>query len=212
MPEQITVIFLNGKLPPLKIIRKYLLKNSYIICADGGANRIRAFKIIPKIILGDLDSIKKETKEYFRKKKTEIRKIDEQNTTDFEKSLLYCIENNLNNIIIFGAISTRSDHTLNNFSILKRYYKTLKLKIIDKKFEIFFIDKSVEFDYKVNKLISFLAFPFAKGVTTNGLKYPLQNEDLEFGVREGTLNLSESDKITINFLEGDLLLFKKHFL
>ncbi len=212
MSERITIIFLNGKLPTLRIISKFLKNNPYIICADGGANKIKKFKIVPDIILGDLDSIKKDTKVYFTKMKTVIIKIDEQDTTDFEKCLLYCTENDLNNIFIFGAISTRSDHKLNNFSILKRYYKVLKIKIIDDKFEIFFIDNSIEFDYKIGKVISFLAFPIAKRINTVGLKYPLDNEDLEFGVREGTLNSSESEKITINFSEGDLLLFKKHFL
>lgn len=212
MSERITIIFLNGKLPTHRIISKFLKNNPYIICADGGANKIKKFKIVPDIILGDLDSIKKDTKAYFTKKKTVIMKIDEQDTTDFEKCLLHCTENDLRNIFIFGAISSRPDHTLNNFSILKRYYKVLQLKIIDDKFEIFFINNSIEFDYKIGKVISLLAFPIAKRINTTGLKYPLDNEDLEFGVREGTLNSSESEKIKINFSEGDLLLFKKHFL
>jgi thiamine pyrophosphokinase len=212
MNELNSVIFLNGKLPCRKIIEHYIDKNSYIVCADGGANKVRKYRILPKIILGDLDSINNETKKYFTKKNIEIRKIEDQDTTDFEKSLLYCIENDLRKCLIFGAISSRSDHTLNNFSILKKYYKSLDLKIIDNRYEIFFINNNVSFDYRNNKTLSIMAMPYAKGITTNGLKYPLNNEDLEFGVREGTLNESVSDKITIQLSGGDLLLFKKHFL
>jgi thiamine pyrophosphokinase len=212
MKELDSVIFLNGKLPRLKIIEHYISRNSYIICADGGANKLREYSILPNIILGDLDSIYKKSIKYFSKKNIEIRKIEDQDTTDFEKSLMYCIENDIKKCLIFGAISRRSDHTLNNFSILKRYYKSLEMKIIDDRYEIFFVKNNVSLSYKKNKTLSFMAMPNAKGITTTGLKYPLNNEDLEFGVREGTLNESVSDKITIQITEGDLLLFKKHFL
>ncbi|MFA5404140.1 MAG: thiamine diphosphokinase [Ignavibacteria bacterium] len=204
------IILLNGNIP-FKILNKYYKKSIYLICADGASNDLKKHNIIPNIILGDLDSIKKDTLNYFRKKSVEIRRIDDQETTDFEKSLLYCIENNFKNILIFGASSKRQDHTLNNYSILKRYYKVLNLKIIDRKFEIFFVQKHLKFKYPINKLISMMPMPLAKGITTRGLKYELENEDLEFGIREGTLNISDDKEIKIEFTSGDLLLFKKHF-
>jgi len=84
--------------------------------------------------------------------------------------------------------------------------------MIDKRFEIFFIRNRIEFDYKKDNIISLMPMPIAKGITTSGLQYKLEDEDLEFGVREGTLNKATSDKILINFKSGDLLLFKRHFL
>jgi thiamine pyrophosphokinase len=204
------IIFLNGDIP-FKILNKYCKKNIYLICADGASNSLKKHNIIPNIILGDMDSSKKNTLIYYRKKGVEIRKIDDQETSDFEKSLLYCIENNFKNILIFGASSKRQDHTLNNYSVLKRYYKSLNLKIIDKKFEIFFIDKHIAFNYPKKKTLSIMPMPLAKGIKTKGLKYKLDNEDLEFGIREGTLNISDCKEIKIEFTSGDLLLFKRHF-
>jgi len=212
MKENYTLIFLNGDFPPLKILKKYSKKSSFIICADGGANDIIKTSIKPDIIIGDLDSIKKKVLKYYKKQGSEIVKIEEQDTTDFEKSLKYCVENELGNILVFGAISRRPDHTLNNFSILKRYYHKLDVKMIDKRFEILFIRNNIEFDYKKDIIISLMPLPLAKGITTSGLQYKLEDEDLEFGVREGTLNKATSDKILINFNSGDLLLFKRHFL
>lgn len=204
------VIFLNGKIP-FKLLDIYNIKENYIICADGAANMLLAHKITPNIIIGDMDSARKDVLKKFRKKGVEIRKIDEQETTDFEKALLYCVENNLKNLLIFGASSKRQDHTLNNYSVLKRYYRILNIKIIDLKFEIFFIDRSITFDYPKGKSISMMPMPVAKGITTKGLKYKLSDEDLEFGIREGTLNTADGNSISIEFKEGDLLLFKRHF-
>lgn len=204
------IILLNGNIQ-FKILNKYYKKDIYLICADGASNDLRKHKIIPNIIIGDLDSAKKKSLNYYRKRGVEVRKIEEQDTTDFEKSLLYSIENNFKNILIFGASSKRQDHTLNNYSVLKRYYKTLNLKIIDSKFEISFIDKKISFKYPKRKSISIMPLPIAKGITTKGLKYQLENEDLELGIREGTLNISDSNYISIEFSSGDLLLFKRHF-
>lgn len=71
-------------------------QSSIRICADGGANRIYDnFEInirdhghlkLPNYIVGDLDSLRKDVLEYYRSRGTDIIKIDDQDTTDLEKS------------------------------------------------------------------------------------------------------------------------------
>ncbi len=206
------IIFLNGKAPGLKIIKKFLENRSFIIAADGGANFLIKARIKPDLILGDLDSIKKTTVEYFRKRKVRIRKIKDQDTNDFEKALMYCRGTKFKDIIVFGATGLRTDHTLNNFSVLKRYQRTLDIRLISDEFEIFYLKKSYKFQYKPNETISLLALPVAYKIKTSGLMYELNNENLEFGIRESTLNKSVSDTIQISHQSGSLLLFRKHFI
>ena len=86
------------------------------------------------------------------------------------------------------------------------------MKIIDRKFEIFFINKQVDFNYKLNRVVSMMPMHEAFNIVTEGLKYPLKRENLKFGKREGTLNRAEAENISIKFDFGDLLLFKLHFL
>lgn len=207
-----TLIFLNGDFPELYIIKKFLGKKSFVIAADGGANKLKKINIIPDLIIGDLDSVSKSTLVYFRKKGTLISEVNDQEKTDFEKSLIYCTENGKNPVKVFGSLSMRPDHTLNNFSILKRYIKKLDIKLITEEFEIFFMEKYFKFNYRTGEIVSMLAIPIAEKVTTTGLEYELKNENLEFGVREGALNRSTSGEITIRFRKGNLLLFRKHFL
>jgi thiamine pyrophosphokinase len=146
------------------------------------------------------------------KRNVEIKKMNDQNSTDFEKCLQYCVQRKLNNILVFCGIGLRPDHTLNNYSILKRYAKKLDIKFVTDEFEIFFIDKKTSFKYKPNETVSFLALPRAIKIKTSGLEFPLFDESLEFGVREGTLNKSVSDKVSISFSRGSILMFKKHFI
>ncbi len=166
----------------------------------------------PDVILGDLDSITKRTLEYFLKKNVLVMKFTDQDTTDFEKSLLHIEEKGIKEIYVFGYMSLRPDHSLNNFSILKRYYKKMDIYFIDDEFIINFINQRINFKYKINQVVSLLPFPYAKGIITKGLQYPLKKEDLTLGIREGTLNNSISEKISISFQSGDLLLFRKHFI
>ncbi len=87
-------------------------------------------------------------------------------------------------------MSLRADHTLNNYSVLKRYYKKLEIKLITDDFEIFFIKRNFESAYRKGEIVSLLAMPEAAGIRTTGLEYSLKDESLEFGKREGALNRS----------------------
>ncbi|MFA7360662.1 MAG: thiamine diphosphokinase [Candidatus Kapaibacterium sp.] len=202
-----TILILNGDIPSRKIFNKFYKKGDYVICADGGANSAARLGILPNIIIGDLDSITKSNLNIFKKKGVEIRKIKEQETTDFEKALMYIVVHGLNNVFVFGAVSCRPDHTLNNFSVLKRYYKLIDIKIIDKDFEIFYLNKEIKRKYRKGKVVSLMGMPIAIGVSSNGLKYKLNKDTLDYGIHEGTLNVSSSDNISIRKEKGDLLVF-----
>lgn len=204
------VVFLNGAFQKSKIIKYYLTKKSFIVCADGAGNSMRKLGLTPDLIIGDLDSIKLSNLKYFKSKGTTILKIDEQETTDFEKSLMYLTANNFKSVIVLGAMSDRTDHSLNNFSVMKRYFTLLDIKIIDNTFEIFFANESKSLKCNPGETVSFLGFPKAKNVTTTGLEFPLKRETLVFGVREGTLNKAISKRVKIEFSDGELLIFKEH--
>ncbi|HRE41630.1 MAG TPA: thiamine diphosphokinase [Ignavibacteria bacterium] len=213
MRKKTAVIFLNGKEPDIKIINKILSKKSLtIISADGATDYLYKHSIIPDVIIGDMDSISPKTYRYFKSINTNILKLTEQETTDYEKALNFAKKSGFKNIFVCGAVSNRIDHTFNNFSVTKRFHPEMNIKLINDEFEIFYFDKSITFKYKKNEIVSFLGIPIATGVKTEGLKYPLKNESLEFGVREGTLNESVSNIIKISYKKGSMLLFKKHYL
>lgn len=103
MKSNNAIIFLNGDMPRIKVARKYVKKDSLIICADGGANKISKFRLNPDLIIGDMDSIDSARLKDLTKKNTRVIKIKEQETTDFEKCLMFCLKNNLKDLIVFGA-------------------------------------------------------------------------------------------------------------
>lgn len=182
-----------------------------LIAADGASNILYKYKITPDYIVGDLDSIKPSVLKYFKSRGVKIKKITEQEHTDLEKSIKLALSLKLKHIRIIGYAGKRIDHTINHFSILKRYYKKADIRFIDPEFEIFYTDKSIEFKSRKGGVVSFLGMPKAEGIRTSGLKYALHNEPLEFGVREGALNEAVSDKVRIGIRKGLLIIFKKHY-
>ena len=83
------LILANGKPPSKRLFQKYLASADWFICADGGANTAARFGYAPDLIIGDLDSIKKETLSVFNN--VNVKKLKDQNSTDLEKALTAAI-------------------------------------------------------------------------------------------------------------------------
>jgi thiamine pyrophosphokinase len=187
--------------------RKLTEDDPFIICADGGSNRLRRWKIRPHLIIGDLDSMIPLTKRVFSDVETIF--LPDQNSTDLEKALDYLIAHKYERAVIFGATGNQVDHTLANFSILLKYQGRIELTIKDALFDIFFVDKEITLPTAPGQRISLMPAAVCRGITTTGLRYPLSNETLEFGVREGVSNEALGESITVRVKDGSLLMMVK---
>lgn len=214
-PQDTCLIVCNGDIHR-NTLNRFLKFNSYdksiyIISTDGAANVLRKYRISPDIIIGDLDSVRPETLQYFKSQKIIVKKVINQNQNDLEKAILFAISKKFSEIFVMGFAGWRLDHTLNNLSVIRKYYRKCRITMIDAEFKMFFTDKDTEFDYTKGEIVSLFAFQKSSGIKTSGLKYLLSNESLEFGVRQGTLNSSKSKRVKIEIGKGVLLVFKKHF-
>ena len=101
-------------------------------------NYYTRIKFKPQKIVGDLDSLKQTTREFYESLGVGIDYRDSQDENDTEKALeslkqIYS-ENETwqkkkeNRIYIIGSFGKRLDHTLNNLSILAKFSKILNEK------------------------------------------------------------------------------------
>lgn len=176
-----------------------------IIACDGASDFLKTAGVVPNVIIGDLDSAKPETLKYFSKKKVIIKKVFDQNKNDLEKAIMFALSKNFRVINIIGLSGKRLDHTLNNFSILKKFHRKAKITVYENGFIGKLISKSAEFECNAGDIVSLIPLPKAVGVTTKGLKYPLKNGTLEFGVREGALNEAVEKNFYVKIKQGVLL-------
>jgi thiamine pyrophosphokinase len=202
------LIIANGTLPPEKFIRALLSSADIVLCADGGANHARQLRIIPDIIIGDMDSITPSTKKYFHN--IPRFKIDDQSSTDMEKTLELCRQLFVRNVDIIGATGTRADHTAGSLGCFKKYGTFLDLRMIDTEGFITRVKGKTSFKTTKGEKISLIPLERCTGVTTTNLLYPLTNGILELGIQEGISNEATGQRCSVSVKEGTLLLYRFH--
>ena len=198
------LLLCNGEIKSYKFLDKYLETAPYIICADGGANHAYNLRLIPDMIVGDLDSIKDHVLDFYREKNVTIKEFPtNKDVTDTELAMdIFINEIGATSITIAGAIGSRLDHTLANIAVLKRYPTIFTM--VDDRNEIVVVDKSVEITKtSKNMKVSLLpATETVKGVCTKGLLYPLYNAILRYDNSLGISNEITEDKCSINIEDG----------
>jgi len=176
-----------------------------VVALDGGAVHSLDCGIPPDVIIGDLDSLPPDYQDKFFQ--SQFVHKPSQDMNDLEKGIIYCLEEQTDELTILGMTGGRSDHLLNNFSVLARYDRKIRINVVDQFARILLIRNDYRFQGKPGQIVSLIPMGKVKGVTTRGLKYPLKDESLEFGIREGLSNIITSSPVSISIKNGLLLLF-----
>jgi thiamine pyrophosphokinase len=202
------IILANGKSPRKSVI-EFLKRKNYdmLICADGGANSALKLNLIPDFIIGDLDSVSKTTLAYF-KGKSVIKKINRQDDTDVEKCLKFAISKKISEAILVGVTGDRLDHTFCNLGIVLKFFDKIKLSIIAENSYLSAYSGSFELKTFPGETISLYGFNQKTKIKSEGLKYPLENFPLPFGVRESTSNVALSDKVKLKVTGGKIFIIR----
>lgn len=203
------LLVINGEIPSPEIIETLRAQVQLVICTDGSAARYCEHQPPPDIVIGDLDSLTEKDKQTLSKQST-ILERPAQDATDFEKALDYLIAEGFLEVLLIGIKGRRFDHAYTNMSIISKYAERLSLKLFDedgfgtvlnKK------DQTVAFEAPQDTTVSLLPLPRAAGIVTKGLHFPLNNELLELGVREGQSNFVSNEGFQVSLKEGALLVF-----
>ncbi len=207
------IVFCNGEIENYSFINKYLDDCSMVICCDGGLRHAHNIGIFPDYILGDFDSVNNETLNNYEKRGSKLIKYNtEKDFTDTEIAIDFVLNKNASEILIFGGIGSRFDHTLSNLQILKKpLEKNVDAFLIDENNIIRLINSDLTVFGEVNSLISLL--PLAQtvsGITTYGLKYKLCNETIEIGSSRGISNVFIENEAKISIKSGILIVIKTH--
>ena len=199
------LIIANGDVPSMQRMRSMKLLRSTIICADGGANHARRLGITPNVILGDLDSISSSTERFFAG--VPLLHIEDQNSTDLEKAISFCIERNIPHVDIVGVTGSRLDHATGALGCFKRFGEKISLRIIEETTTITMVQKEMRMRMRRGEKLSLIPLDRCTGITTTNLKYPLKSGTLELGVRDGISNESTDTNVTIHVRNGTLLVY-----
>ncbi|MEI7811763.1 MAG: thiamine diphosphokinase [Ignavibacteria bacterium] len=204
-----SIIIANGRTPGKGIVN-YFFRQGFtrVICADGGANSARRINVLPDLIIGDLDSISKENLEYFSDK-SEIIRMKGQDDTDVEKCLKFLIKRKCKACALLGVIGDRLDHSFGNLAIAKRYSDFIDICVAAEKSFLTIHKGKTEFATVPGEMVSLYGFDSKTKITSEGLKYKIWNEAIQFTLKESTSNQATSDIVKLNIKGGKIFVIRE---
>lgn len=204
----------------VEFVKKYMDDNprwkaSDVICIDRGLDCARNLGFIPKIIVGDFDSVKKCELDWWRQKEKEgktrfLSLKPEKDLTDTHAALLEALADGPEEILILGATGGRIDHFLGNLNLLILPMKEkVKAWILDEQNRICISDHGfiIKKEECFGKYISFISLTKeVTGLTLKGFKYETEGITLKRGDSLGISNEIMADAAQLVFLSGVLII------
>ena len=201
--EKPVVLVANGQRPSHPKIIQIIKDAEKIICIDNGYEIIKDLKIIPSVIIGDLDSVNLNEVD----QSVEIIKREDQNLSDLEKALNYCIDKDFSKVYLLASTGLRDDHNLANLILIIDFIEKINVIILSDKYEIEAVKGKKEYKSKKNTQISIISINEGNKITTGGLKYNLKDEVLK-SRSHGISNSTIEDNFFIECVKP-ILLFRK---
>ena len=203
------VIFAGGALRPGKAFYAAISSADMFIAADSGAATALQFGFIPRIVVGDFDSLDGLLLEDLGKRGSEIRRAAvEKDETDTELAVQVAIDEGATRITLVGALGgARFDHTMANILLLAGF-EGVPITLVDGPSMCWLVrgPGSSAIDGQVGDLVSLLPLTSdASGVRAKGLYYALKGETLSFGKPRGVSNVLIEEHAEVS-VEGGVLL------
>lgn len=205
------VIICGGSIRDYKYMGRYLEGADIVIAVDSGAAHIESLKAVPDLLTGDFDSISQSDYDSLTDSGVETLRFPvEKDKTDSELAVELAMERGCSTVVLLGALGTRLDHSLSNVYLLKKLLERgVKGIIADEHNEVYLTDSCITLGMEAGAKLSLLPISgCVKGVTTQGLYYPLKDATLEIGSSWGVSNEFVNEAATVTVTDGLLLVIK----
>ena len=202
------IVIANGHVGNSEASRVQNWPYDCVICADGGAQHALGLGLAPDVVVGDLDSLDGDLRARLEDEGCQVLvHPPRKDETDLELALRYAIDHGVDEILILGALGGRIDQTLTNVLLLALpELQKVKTRIVAGDQEIFLIRGQAFIEGQVGDTVSLL--PIAgdvRGITAEGLEYPLQHGTLKFGPTLGISNVLTAPVARVQVRQGLLL-------
>jgi len=155
-----------------------------VIAADSGMEFLRRNEIVPQVIIGDFDSVSKETLEWFQKKEGIVwhRLNPQKDDTDTEFALRLAISMGAECITVLGGTGSRLDHVLGNIELLGIGLELgVEIELLDANNRIRMTDHGMVLkkEEQFGKYVSLIPYTAqVEHLYLAGFKYPLADYEL----------------------------------
>lgn len=203
------VIAVNGKIEDYADLAGLLRPDDHLIGADGGTLHLLAVERKPNVVVGDLDSLSRDTVDSLVADGVSVeRHKPEKDQTDLELALERALEDGADEIVLVGALGGRLDQTLANLLIVAQRDWPVPVRVVegDQVAEVLRGPGRLVLHGPAGSTVSAIPLSAAvTGITYAGLEYPLHDATLRFGSTRGVSNVLAASPASIRIDSGILL-------
>lgn len=180
-------------------------EDAFIISADGGYQYLADLGITPHLAMGDFDSLG-----YVPANTDTIIFPCEKDYPDMMLAANEAVHRGYDDILIYGAMGGRLDHTIGNLQMLCAFsQKGIRIRLADNNIVVTAVTNScLELEARREGTVSVFAFGCkeAAGVTIKGLKYTLADSILRADEPLGVSNEFIGETAYISVKQGTLVI------
>ena len=169
---------------------------------DGGTNHFLKLGIFPDIVIGDFDSFSGEVEGAER-----IEFPAEKDEIDAELAIMESFRRGAELVKIACWRGERADMEYALYLLLQRF-EPLSVRLISKKLEIIYIKGKTSLSARYGEKWSILPIGKDAVVTLKGFKYEIFEKKMPIDKPYGVSNVALKDEVTIDVLEGGVLVFR----
>ena len=200
------VVVANAPLSWSEPLVRLVQSAELVVAADGGANHLARIGVRPAAVVGDLDSIRSEVREWLGERCLVPR--PDQDHTDLHKALAYVIdERGAGRVTVLGATGGRLDHALENLALLARWAGRAEIELRDESTRIVAVTAAASFAVARGSTVSLLPAGRCERVWTEGLRWPLAGAPLDLLDRTGVCNRATAESVSVRVEGGAVLVF-----
>lgn len=181
---------------------------SLVICADGGLHHAQRWGITPHVVVADLDSAVGDVEGWCREHGVEFLRFPvEKDKTDSELAVDTALARGATALTLTGVWGGRVDHSLANLGLVYRLAQAgTQAEILTGSARLFSLCGTATLELEVGQVISLLPLTeTCRGVTIQGVYYPLRNASLRRGSTLGVSNVAVAEVVEVTCAEGVLL-------
>ncbi|MGQ9492566.1 MAG: thiamine diphosphokinase [Anaerolineae bacterium] len=207
------IIVANGCIEEGENYQSLVRADDWIVAADGGAVIALQLGLVPRVVVGDLDSLPFEVRGQLEEHGCEfVSHPARKDETDTELAIRYALEQGADEIVLLAATGDRLDHTLANVFLLGMpQLKGKQAKIITRNTEVWLLRGGEELEIRGQPGDIVTLLPFgqdAMGIHSNGLEWALHDDTLHFGPARGVSNVMTAETARVSLREGLLVVFR----
>ncbi|TCK98329.1 thiamine diphosphokinase [Natranaerovirga hydrolytica] len=196
-----------------KFLKDLIAEHSfdYSIVVDGALDLVDQFNMPFDLLVGDLDTAQPSLVKKYKKKDMEIvSHSPDKDYTDTHLALIEAVNRGCKEVTVVGGLGSRMDHTLANIHVLKYALdNNVRAEIINEQNRIYCMNKALTIEEAFGKYISLIPLSTSvEGISSEGLKYELQDTNLKIGHSIGVSNEIMQLPVTLRVKKGYLIIIQ----